>query len=247
MSVKQQDINGNAYSNELNDLDFHEFGKFLSVCTNIPINKNNAYAYLDDEVKPSEVIEDIVKFFTKENDLILDVFSGKGNNLIVYDVLGREAIGVELDTEKIEYYETYCSSDMLMRQFEVKNCLADKIDFEENTFDFVLIDPPYKKFPNTHTELERFPIPDYVKYLKIVLEKAIKSVKNGKYVCMFLNDAYNSGRYYNIPGLFDNMVGLKIYYKNLDIGNVGIAKCYAPKINHFYLAIFRKNNNGKED
>lgn len=52
--------------------------------------------------KPIKLLERIIKASTKENDLVLDPFSGSGTTGIVCKILNRRYIGIEMDTEYLE-------------------------------------------------------------------------------------------------------------------------------------------------
>ena len=56
-------------------------------------------------VKPYEMIERIIKASSKENDLILDLFSGSGMTSMVSKNLNRNFIGCELNEEYISNLE----------------------------------------------------------------------------------------------------------------------------------------------
>ncbi len=47
--------------------------------------------------KPIELMQDIVKILTNENDLVLDPFMGSGTTLLACQNLNRKGIGIELD------------------------------------------------------------------------------------------------------------------------------------------------------
>ncbi len=47
--------------------------------------------------KPIELMQDIVKILTNENDTVLDPFFGSGTTLVACQNLNRKGIGIELD------------------------------------------------------------------------------------------------------------------------------------------------------
>ena len=53
--------------------------------------------------KPIKLIEDLIKGFSDKDDLVLDMFSGSGTTCLAAKKLGRNYIGIELNSE---YYMT---------------------------------------------------------------------------------------------------------------------------------------------
>lgn len=49
--------------------------------------------------KPVDLMEELIKSFSKENDVILDPFMGSGSTLVACNNLNRKYIGVELSEE----------------------------------------------------------------------------------------------------------------------------------------------------
>ncbi len=56
---------------------------------------------------PEEMIEQMLKLTTKENDLVLDCFAGSGAVLSKADNMKRKYIGTELNKDYINMFETY--------------------------------------------------------------------------------------------------------------------------------------------
>ena len=57
-------------------------------------------------IKPYDMIERIILASSKENDVVLDLFSGSGMTSIVSKKLNRNFIGCEREKEYIEYIES---------------------------------------------------------------------------------------------------------------------------------------------
>lgn len=47
--------------------------------------------------KPIKMLGDVLKDFTKENDVVIDVFGGSGSTLIACEQLGRKCYMMEYD------------------------------------------------------------------------------------------------------------------------------------------------------
>jgi len=61
-----------------------------------------SYKHYHPTQKPLEMIEWIVNYWSFENDIVLDPFSGSGTTLLVCEKLNRKWIGIELE-------QTYCN------------------------------------------------------------------------------------------------------------------------------------------
>lgn len=101
--------------------------------------------------KPPQLMRDIIKFFTKENELVFDYFMGVGGTLLGAGVCGRRAVGVDLNPEYIAAYkraaheigvpEFKCIEGDCLEVLSNKNMMSDVLEGEQ--ISLVLIDPPY--------------------------------------------------------------------------------------------------------
>lgn len=64
-----------------------------------PINKKDKDKYKHPTIKPLELVKRHILHTTKENDLILDCFSGSGTTCVAAKELNRKFIGIEIDPE----------------------------------------------------------------------------------------------------------------------------------------------------
>jgi uncharacterized membrane protein YbhN (UPF0104 family) len=95
-------------------------------------------------------MKNIIEFFTKENDIVLDYFMGVGGTLLGASMSNRRAIGIDLNPEYIKAYkkasesmnypsqQTICGNSLdVMKSNEFKKILNKEF------VSLVLIDPPY--------------------------------------------------------------------------------------------------------
>ena len=59
--------------------------------------------------KPIKILEDIIKEYTKEDNIVLDLFLGSGSTLIACEKINRKCYGLELD-------EHYC--DVIINRYQ---------------------------------------------------------------------------------------------------------------------------------
>lgn len=63
--------------------------------------------------KPSEVIAPLIRASSREGDLVLDPFAGSGTTLAVAKILGRRAIGIEIEERYCEIAAERCRQEVL--------------------------------------------------------------------------------------------------------------------------------------
>jgi DNA modification methylase len=61
---------------------------------------NQPDAQYHSQAKPKEVFELFIKYWSKENDTILDMFLGSGNTMIAAELTKRKCIGYEIIPEQ---------------------------------------------------------------------------------------------------------------------------------------------------
>ena len=143
--------------NKLNDLAGNEWSYFLRsvINTRYSTSGEEGYAHhirkIHPSPKPPQLMRDIIKFFTKENEHILDYFMGVGGTLIGASLSKRNALGIDLSSKYITAYKKACKELKLKEQSTIKgdclDILKDKNIIEkylkEKKFSLIAIDPPY--------------------------------------------------------------------------------------------------------
>ena len=108
-------MGSNIYSekNKLNNLTGSEW-KFStkSVINKVyPINMQHKLRSEHGGQKPPELCADLIKIFTKENQLVLDPFMGVGGTLLGASLVNRKAVGIDLNSRWIEIYKEKISEE----------------------------------------------------------------------------------------------------------------------------------------
>lgn len=143
--------------NKLNDLSGNEWSYFLRsvINTRYPTSGDEAYAHhlrkIHPSPKPPQLMRDIIKFFTKENEIILDYFMGVGGTLLGASLCGRKAIGIDLSSKYISVYKKSSKELKLKEQTTIKgDCLEVLKNQKEinkilsgKKVSLIAIDPPY--------------------------------------------------------------------------------------------------------
>lgn len=151
--------NGRKYHllNRLNDLPGAEWTYFLNsvISTRYGTSGIDSYAHhirkIHPSPKPPQLMEDIIKFFTKENEIVLDYFMGVGGTLLGASLCNRRAIGIDLEKQ---YIDAYKEANKFLELAEQKTIIGDSIKILSNPakilkeigaekISLILIDPPY--------------------------------------------------------------------------------------------------------
>ena len=143
--------------NKLNDLSGNEWIYFLNsvINTRYPTTGPESYAHSirksHPSPKPPQLLESIIRFFTKENQYILDYFMGVGGSLLAASLSNRNAVGIELSNDYIEIYKEASDNLGLKQQNTLCGDSLELLDEQKliysltgnQKFNLILIDPPY--------------------------------------------------------------------------------------------------------
>ncbi len=173
--------------------------------------------------KPPDLCADLIKIFTKIDQLVLDPFAGAGGTLIGASLSQRRCIGIEIDSSYIKIYKKVCKLEKIEEQRMIhgnsNKVLAD-LKNENIQVDFILTDVPYwnmdkvdrskgkfkkvgeKQQEKRKTKLKSFngiKYPDKADWLSSLIrifEKAILLLKKNCYLAVFIGDMYNNKEYH---------------------------------------------------
>lgn len=209
--------------NKLNDLPGGQWTFFLNsvINTRFPTNGPEAFAHdirkIHPSPKPPQLMRDIIEFFTKENEVVLDYFMGVGGTLIGASLSGRNAIGIDLNQN---YIDAYKEANKALGLKEQTTQLGDSIPLlkdgrvlkellKTKKVSLVLIDPPYgdmlarektgeaiKKnqdtsptpFTDLDTDLGNMEIHEFFPIFKESIEDSMKFLKSRGHIIVFMKD-----------------------------------------------------------
>ena len=214
-------MGSNIYSekNKLNNLTGSEW-KFStkSVINKVyPINMQHKFISEHGGQKPPELCADLIKIFTKENQLVLDPFMGVGGTLLGATLVNRKAIGIDLNSRWIEIYKEVCKLEKIDEQETIcADSLVALDKFKDETFDFILTDVPYwnmdalkktrnktvkqSKLNNFENNTEEQSKKEWLNLMKKILGKSVKKLKHGQYMAVFIGDMYRNSQYHCLSG-----------------------------------------------
>jgi len=214
------------------------------------------------------VAKNIISFWSKENDLILDPFSGR-TRALVSNRMNRNYIGYEVSKDVVDYMLVKFNELKILNNdsyhfIEIHNrdCLEIENDYKGECVDMVFSCPPYwnlEKYESVDGQLSD--IKDYNEFLdelEVRLGNACNVLKVNKYMCMVVGDFRRKGKYVTFHAdLIDRMKknkGLKLHdvvvMQNIPFG---MAACYFGNRKlydctakaHEYLLVWKKIGDGK--
>lgn len=209
-------------NNPLNDLSASEWLNFTPsvFSTFYTTSGNDSFAYhirkIHPSPKPPQLMRDIISFFTKENEIVLDYFMGVGGSLLGAGLCGRKAIGIDLSQTYIDAYKLAADElglpifpaiqgdclDILKNQTEINRLTGG------GKIDLILIDPPYgdmmsrektggdvhvygnvaTPFTNDPRDFGNMNVSDCLESLKLSIERALAFLKVKGYIVIFIKD-----------------------------------------------------------
>lgn len=164
--------------------------------------------------KPPLLMRDIILFFTKSKQWILDPFAGVGGTLIGASLCepSRNAVGIDINSRYVNAYKKISSTSDIKPQIMLKADSRNMLklpDVANREFDLILTDPPYsdimnrpknghkKKLygrsdPSPYTTSSRdignLQYDEFLVNLKDILEIAVSRLKKKKYLVVFCKD-----------------------------------------------------------
>jgi DNA modification methylase len=164
--------------------------------------------------KPPLLMRDIILFFTKAGQWILDPFAGVGGTLLGASLsdLPRSAVGIDLNRNYTSAYRKVCRAEGLPLQKMISGDARKMLrlpDVAERQFDLILTDPPYsdlmgrpksghkKKlygrddatpFSDSAEDLGNLPYNEFLRALTEVLQLAVSRLKDRRYLVLFCRD-----------------------------------------------------------
>jgi DNA modification methylase len=132
---------------------------------------------------PSWVIWQLLKRYTRETDRVIDPFCGSGTTIDVCRSLGRPVKGF----------------DLVPRRPDIQQADARRLPLEDQSVDFVFMDPPYS------THIDYSDSPDcigrldaggedggraYYAAMSKAIEEAHRVLKNRRYMALYVSDSW---------------------------------------------------------
>jgi len=150
----------------------------------------------------------LIKRYTKENEIVIEPFMGSGTTLFECENLNRKYIGFDINEEMIEYVNTQMRDNLFYRDFEI--FLANSMDkeaveanmqkallkFNSKKAHLLIMHPPYMdivKFTQKKEDLSNIDnINEFVKKFKIICENFLEFLEKDRYFAVVIGDVYKN-------------------------------------------------------
>ncbi len=250
LNGKQWVYSTSSIESFVSTFDEREFNKFIVelIETKYSTNGKDSYAHhirkIHPSPKPPQLMQKLINFFSKENELVFDPFCGVGGTLLGATLANRRAIGIDLNSIYLEVYKESCNYLNLTSEvtFNYNSKNLNEIDELNNVeFDLILTDPPYgnmmarkktgeavkKKldtsptpFNNTNEDIGNLELDLFLNELKEIIEISVKKLKNKRYLLLFIKDFQPKPEYHGMLhyDIMRKLIEIKeLYYKGMKI------------------------------
>lgn len=207
-----------------------------------------------------QIPNQLIKRYTKKNEVVLDPFLGSGTTLFECEKLERKFIGFDINEEILQYVQTqmtdskndfhldYCDTTN-QDLFNIKIDLALK-KLKSNRVNFAIMHPPYMdivRFTEKKEDLSQISdLSNFIKQFNNVVKNTLNYLEKNRYFAIVIGDIYKNSEviplsFYIIDAIKRNFkVKLKgIVVKNIEgnrgkLGKGGIWRYRALK-NDYYI------------
>ena len=217
--------------NKLNDLTGSEWIYFLSsvFVTKYSTKGNDGFSHklrkIHPSPKPPVLMQEIIRFFTKKNQWVLDPFLGVGGSLFGASLANRKGVGIELNKTYLQTYKKVCKKENVQVQPTISgdsrniDKLLQKLRAKQTIpkqFDLIITDPPYSNmmikkrtislkngkestpFTNSKKDIGNLEPEQFLDELKSIIEKSLAHLKPKKYLVVFAKDMQPKEDHHNM-------------------------------------------------
>lgn len=210
-----------------------------------------------------QIPNQLIQRYTKKNEVVFEPFMGSGTTLFECEKLNRNYVGIDINSEMVEYVNEQMLGSK--SSFTIKKCNALKSKNIDKIIDqkvqFVLMHPPYMdivKFSDDKNDLSQIgDLKKFVEQLKIVCENSLKHLEKNRYFALVIGDVYKNSEVVPLSFYCMDMIkrNFKVKLKGTIIKNIegnrgklgtnGIWRYRAFKsdyyiFKHEYIFVFKK-------
>lgn len=165
-----------------------------------------------------QIPNQLLRRFTKQGEWVLDTFLGSGTTLIEAKRLGRNALGIELQTAVADFAKSLIKKENINAASETQTqvIVGDSLtmnyasllkDLGIEQVQFVMIHPPYWdiiKFSDSESDLSNaISQEDFLEKIGILIDKVYPVLEKKRHLALIISDKYVKGEW--IPLAFLTM------------------------------------------
>lgn len=202
---------------KINDLNLKEWKKYDDILTDslwILGNRDKSGAHKNTyhgNFIP-QIPNQLMRRFTKKNDVVLDLFLGHGTSLIEARRLGRHGIGVELNSQvaevargniRQEIADSDASSFVIVADSateRAKKAVLKQLEkINKNCVQLILLHPPYHdiiKFSDNANDLSNAKsVEAFSEKFGVVIENFVDMLEAGRHLAIVIGDKYSNSEW----------------------------------------------------
>ncbi len=155
-----------------------------------------------------QIPNQLFRRFTKEGDWILDTFLGSGTSLIECKRLGRNGIGIELQSSVVNMAKSNIDRERNVNNVrtEIINNDSTSVNLKEelnqigiDKVQFIIMHPPYHdiiKFSDDEKDLSNAKTTEeFLKMMRKVIDNSYDILEKGRYMAIVIGDKYSKGEW----------------------------------------------------
>lgn len=242
-------------NNKLNELTSGEWLTFTRTVfsENFPKMFGHELRRQHPDYKAPHLMGQLIAFFTRAGETVLDPFAGTGTSLIAAALLKRNAVGFEVNPEWVELYYEICEREDIAKQKLLQGDCGHLVKFlQPESIDMVIVDPPdptHVKEWAGPVQLTKKPLDAFFDFMRDFLTHCYKALRAKKYLVIFTHSLYQTGAYLYLTPFFATVAeeagfvlkGEKIWEnKGEKLRPYGYPHTYVPNIVHYNILIFRR-------
>ena len=138
--------------------------------------------------------------YSKQGDWLLDQFMGSGTTLVEAKLLGRNAVGVDINPQSVSISETNLQfqSDSKSKIFTRNGNATDLYFIKDGHIDFICTHPPYANIIKYSKEIDGdislLKVELFIDEMKKVANEAYRVLKKGRMCAVMMGDVRKYGK-----------------------------------------------------
>ena len=154
-----------------------------------------------------QIPNQLIRRYTKEQEIVLDSFMGSGTTLFECEGLNRKFIGFDINIEIVNYvkkqmkscfYDNYSINECDVVNEEQFKKMTKKalVKFGHTKVQFVIMHPPYLdiiRFTNLREDLSRLSnLTEFIKIFMKAVDNSISFLEKNRYFAIVIGDVYKN-------------------------------------------------------